>query len=169
MFSEGDLYFRTGDLMKRDAQGYFYFIDRVGDTFRWKSENVSTNEVAEVFGTHEKVVQANVYGVEVADYSGKAGMVALVAEEGLDLNALHAHVHKELPHYARPLFLRLSKETQDENTTGTFKLKKTDLVKQGWDPELIADPVFFDDPDQDGYVPLTAEMRAQILSGEKRV
>ena len=169
VFSEGDLYFRTGDLMKRDAQGYFYFIDRVGDTFRWKSENVSTNEVAEVFGTHEKVVQANVYGVEVADYSGKAGMVALVAEEGLDLNALHAHVHKELPHYARPLFLRLSKETQDENTTGTFKLKKTDLVKQGWDPELIADPVYFDDPDQDGYVPLTAEMRAQILSGEKRV
>ena len=155
--------------MKRDAQGYFYFIDRVGDTFRWKSENVSTNEVAEVFGTHEKVVQANVYGVEVADYSGKAGMVALVGEDGLDLEALHAHVHKELPHFARPLFLRLSKEAQDENTTGTFKLKKTDLVKQGWDPELIAEPVYFDDPDANAYVPLTQDLRAQILSGEKRV
>ena len=170
VFKAGDTYFRTGDLMKRDKQGYFYFIDRIGDTFRWRSENVSTNEVSEALGVHAGVVQANVYGVPVGDYSGKAGMAALVVEEsGVDLSALHAHVHKELPHYARPLFLRIHTETPDEHTTGTFKLKKTDLVKEGWDPESVSDPMYFDDPESGGYVELTAHTRAAILSGEVRV
>jgi len=169
VFKKDDIYFRTGDLMKRDAQGYFYFMDRVGDTFRWKSENVSTNEVAEVFGAHSKIVQTNVYGVEVGDYSGKAGMAALVVEDGFELESLHALVHQELPAYARPLFIRIHAETPDEHTTGTFKLKKTDLVKQGWDPEVISDPVFMDDAEAGAYVPLTKELREQVLSGEKRV
>ncbi|MEO1039838.1 MAG: long-chain-acyl-CoA synthetase [Pseudomonadota bacterium] len=169
VFAKGDVYFRTGDLMKRDELGYFYFIDRIGDTFRWKSENVSTNEVAEVLGVHEGVVQANVYGVEVADYSGKAGMAALIVNDAFDLEALHAHVHVELPHYARPLFLRLHAETPEEHTTGTFKLKKTDLVREGWDPEKIADTVYVDHPGEGAYVPLTAELRAAILSGELRI
>ncbi len=170
VFTEGDVYFRTGDLMKRDKLGYFYFVDRIGDTFRWKSENVSTNEVAEALGVFEGVVQANVYGVEVGDYSGKAGMAALIVEEGgIDLAALRAHVHAELPHYARPLFLRLHTETPEEHTTGTFKLKKTDLVKQGWDPAHVDEPLYFDDEDAGAYVELTPELRAAILSGEKRV
>jgi fatty-acyl-CoA synthase len=169
VFEEGDVYFRTGDLMKRDAQGYFYFVDRIGDTFRWKSENVSTNEVAEALGVFEAVIQANVYGVEVADYSGKAGMAALIVDEGFDLQALRAHVHRELPHYARPLFLRLHTEAPSEHTTGTFKLKKTDLVKEGWDPQKVGEPLYFDDPDTGAYVPMTDALRAQILSGEKRV
>jgi len=169
VFKPGDMYFRTGDLMKRDAQGYFYFIDRVGDTFRWKSENVSTNEVAEVFGAHEHIIQANIYGVPVGDYSGKAGMAALMVEDGFDLESLHALVHQELPHYARPLFIRIHTETPEAHTTGTFKLKKTDLVKQGWDPEAIEDPVYMDDPEAGAYVPLTPELRAKVLSGEKRV
>jgi len=169
VFSDGDMYFRTGDLMKRDALGYYYFVDRVGDTYRWKSENVSTNEVAEVLGVHPHVIQANVYGVEVADHSGKAGMAALIIEDGFDLDALHAHVHRELPHYARPLFIRLHREEPAEHTTGTFKLKKNDLVKEGWDPETITDPLYFDDPDASAYVKLTSELRRQIESGEKRV
>ena len=170
VFKKGDVYFRTGDLMKRDKQGYFYFVDRIGDTFRWKSENVSTNEVAEALGVHPGILQANVYGVPVGDYSGKAGMAALMVEEGgLDLKALHAHVHNELPHYARPLFLRIHAELPDEHTTGTFKLKKTDLVKEGWDPEAVADKLYLDDPDTKAYVELTPEIRAAILSGEKRV
>jgi fatty-acyl-CoA synthase len=141
VFKKGDVYFRTGDLMKRDKLGYFYFVDRIGDTFRWKSENVSTNEVAEALGVHPGVIQANVYGVPVGDYSGKAGMAALMIEgDEIDLAALHAHVHKELPHYARPLFLRIHTETPDEHTTGTFKLKKTDLVREGWDPASVTDP-----------------------------
>jgi fatty-acyl-CoA synthase len=170
VFADGDVYFRTGDLMKRDAQGYFYFVDRIGDTFRWKSENVSTNEVAEALGVFKGVIQANIYGVEVGDYSGKAGMAALIVDTAvLDLKALRAHVHRELPHFARPLFLRLHTEAPSEHTTGTFKLKKTDLVKQGWDPEKVSEPLYLDDADTGTYVELTAELRAKILSGEKRV
>jgi len=169
VFTKGDVYFRTGDLMKRDKLGYFYFVDRIGDTFRWKSENVSTNEVAEALGVHPGVIQANVYGVEVGDYSGKAGMAALIVDKDFDLQALRAHVHQELPHYARPLFLRLHTEAPSEHTTGTFKLKKTDLVKQGWDPEAVDEPLYFDDDEAGAYVELTPEIRAAILSGEKRV
>lgn len=169
VFAEGDRYFRTGDLMKADKLGYYYFIDRIGDTFRWKAENVSTNEVAEVLGVHPNVVQANVYGVEVEGYPGRAGMAALIVADGFDLDALHAHVHRELAAYARPLFIRLHKETPDMHTTGTFKLKKADLVKEGWDPQAITDPVYVDDSEAGRYVPLTAEIRQQIESGERRV
>lgn len=169
VFAQGDRYFRTGDLMKADAQGYYYFIDRIGDTFRWKSENVSTNEVAEVMGVHPHVIQANVYGVEVEGYPGRAGMAALIVADGFDLDALHAHVQRELAAYARPLFIRLHKETPEVHTTGTFKLKKADLVKEGWDPAAISDPVYFDDAEAGRYVPLTAEIRADIVSGKRRV
>lgn len=169
VFKQGDLYFRTGDLMKRDAQGYFYFIDRVGDTFRWKSENVSTSEVAEIMGMAPGIVQANIYGVPVADYPGKAGMAALVVNKDFDLATVHAHVTKELPAYARPLFLRLHQEDPSEHTTGTFKLKKTDLVAEGWDPSKLSEPLYIDHPEQKAYVPLTAEIRAAIESGALRV
>lgn len=169
VFAEGDVYFRTGDLMKRDKLGYYYFVDRIGDTFRWKSENVSTNEVAEALGVHRGVIQANVYGVEVGDYSGKAGMAALIVDKNFDLQALREHIHSELPHYARPLFLRIHTEAPSEHTTGTFKLKKTDLVKQGWDPAAVDEPLYFDDDEAGAYVDLTPEIRAAILSGEKRV
>lgn len=169
VFKKGDLYFRTGDLMKRDKQGYFYFIDRVGDTFRWKSENVSTSEVAEIMGMAKGIVQANIYGVPVADYPGKAGMAALVVNKDFDLATVHAHVIKELPAYARPLFVRIHQEDPSEHTTGTFKLKKTDLVAEGWDPSKISEPLYIDHPEQKAYVPLTAEIRAAIESGELRV
>ncbi|MCC5995915.1 MAG: long-chain-acyl-CoA synthetase [Oceanicaulis sp.] len=169
VFAEGDRYFRTGDLMKADSQGYYYFIDRIGDTFRWRAENVSTNEVAEVLGMHPHVVQANVYGVEVEGYPGRAGMAALIVSDGFDLQALRAHVHRELAAYARPLFIRLHKETPEMHTTGTFKLKKTDLVKEGWDPEKITDPVYFDDAEAGAYVELTPAIRAEIESGKRRV
>jgi len=169
VFAEGDVYFRTGDLLKQDELGYFYFVDRVGDTFRWKSENVSTNEVAEVFGVCPGVVQANIYGVPVADYSGKAGMAALIVDDAFDLEAMHAHIHAELPVYARPLFLRIYREDPAEHTTGTFKLRKVDLVRQGFDPGQIEDPVYFDDPRASGYVPLTADIVSGVNSGEIRV
>ena len=93
------------------------------------------------------VVQANVYGVEVGDYSGKAGMAALVVNERFDLERLHGLVHRELPHYARPLFLRIHQEDPSAHTTGTFKMKKTDLVAQGFDPAKIDEPLYLDDPD----------------------
>ena len=166
VFEPGDAWFRTGDLMTRDELGYYYFVDRVGDTFRWKSENVATGEVAEAFA-FDGIEQANVYGVEVKGHSGRAGMAALVtAGKQLDLEALHAHVHANLPAYARPLFLRLQEQT---DTTGTFKFRKVDLVKQGFDPAKIEDPIYFDHPGEGRYVPLTEALRDAIESGELRV
>ena len=166
VYEEGDAWFRTGDLMTRDRHGYYYFVDRVGDTYRWKSENVATGEVAEAF-SFDGIEQANVYGVEVEGHSGRAGMAALVLSgDDLDFDALHAHVHGELPHYARPLFLRLQRQT---DTTGTFKFRKVDLVKEGFDPSKIDDTILFDHPGEGRYVELTPELYEQIQSGALRV
>jgi fatty-acyl-CoA synthase len=162
VFERGDMWFRTGDLLKRDAEGYFFFVDRIGDTFRWKGENVSTNEVAEVLSTAPGVLDANVYGVTVANLDGRAGMVAMVAGPDLDLPALHAHVARNLPPYARPMFLRMMPEVE---VTGTFKYRKVDLVKQGFDPAVIPEPIYFDHPVQNAYVALTPEVFADIMAG----
>lgn len=132
---KGDAYFRTGDIMSRDAQGRTYFNDRIGDTFRWKSENVSTNEVSEALGHHEKVQEANVYGVELPHHDGRAGCVAIVLSEQPSerlMQDLAKHVHARLPRFAVPLFLRLAKEMQ---ITGTNKQQKHVVRAQGVDPE----------------------------------
>jgi len=92
VFKKGDAWFRTGDLMNRDAHGYYYFIDRVGDTYRWKAENVATGEVAAVLSNFGGITQANVYGVQVPGYDGRAGMASLVAEELPDMAALKTHI-----------------------------------------------------------------------------
>lgn len=166
VFRRGDAWFRTGDLLRQDAEGYFYFVDRVGDTFRWKSENVSTSEVQERLSEVTGVKEANVYGVEVPGADGRAGMAAIVAGEGFDMTALAAHVKASLPPYARPVFVRLQPEIE---TTGTFKYRKSDLVAQGFDPTKVeGDPLFVWDGEQ-GYIPLTAEVHARILAGEMRL
>ena len=164
VFKPGDAWFRSGDLLRRDEHDYFYFVDRIGDTFRWKAENVATNEVAGVISGFEGVTQANVYGVEVPGYDGRAGMAAIVAEGKLDLPRLRAHVEANLPHYARPVFLRLSRESE---TTSTFKFKKTNLVKAGFDPANVHDPMYV--LTGGSYQPLDAEMHASIVSGETRL
>jgi len=166
VFKPGDAWFRTGDLMTRDRLGYYYFVDRVGDTYRWKSENVSTGEVAEALN-FDGIEQANVYGVEVHGHAGRAGMAALVAGPHMvDLDALHEHIHNALPAFARPLFLRLQQKT---DTTGTFKLRKVELVKEGFDPDRIEDPLYFDHPVIGKYVRLTRELYDQIVEGRLRV
>ena len=111
-FVKGDKWFRSGDLLRRDENGFFFFVDRIGDTFRWKGENVSTNEVAEVVAAVEGIQEANVYGVEIPGKDGRAGMAAIVMLPGkkVDLKALGAHVAKQLPSYAVPIFLRLLPE-----------------------------------------------------------
>jgi fatty-acyl-CoA synthase len=152
--------------MRRDARGNFYFVDRVGDTFRWKGENVSTSEVAEAISAFPGIGEANVYGVTVPGTEGRVGMVALVPQGTPDLAALRAHVHARLSPYARPAFLRLQGAIE---ATSTFKQRKIALVREGYDPAAVADPLYFDDPAQGAYVPLDAALHARILAGEIRL
>ena len=159
VLKKGDAWFRTGDLLWRDELGYYFFSDRMGDTYRWKAENVSTGEVAAALTAFDGVHQANVYGVAVPGYDGKAGMASMVADKGLDLSALRKHVHDALPPYARPLFLRISSETE---TTSTFKYKKTNLVKAGFDPALVKDALYFDDPETGTYKKLSQPIFKKI-------
>ena len=166
VFKKGDRWFRTGDLMKRDMDGYFYFMDRVGDTYRWKAENVATGEVAAVLSQYQGVTQANVYGVDVPGYDGRAGMASLVCETPPDLQALKTLLNNELPHYARPVFLRLSNES---DTTSTFKFKKTNLVKAGFNPANISDPVYFANPTSDSYELVTPQIYTMLIEGAIRL
>ena len=164
-FAKGDLWFRTGDLMRRDSYGYFYFVDRIGDTFRWKGENVSTGEVGEVLAAVPGILEANVYGVAVPGVDGRAGMASLVVNADFNLSNLPQRL-KALAPYARPIFLRLSPRIE---VTGTFKQRKVDLVRQGFDPTAIADPLYFLEPASGNYEPLTPERYGEILSGRIRL
>jgi fatty-acyl-CoA synthase len=167
VFTKGDAWFRTGDLMRQDKDGYFYFVDRIGDTYRWKGENVSTNEVGDVIAQFPGVLEANVYGVKVPGHDGRAGMAALRLAPGVDLAALHAYVARELPAFARPLFLRLQPEIE---TTATFKYRKVDLVNAGFDPAATGgEPVLFDHPVEGRYVPINSELLAAIGEGRIRL
>lgn len=164
-FVKGDAYFDTGDLLRRDARGNLYFVDRVGDTFRWKGENVSTTEVQEQLSLWGPAAEVNVYGVQVPGAEGRAGMAAIVLADGerFDGAALAAHVRERLPVYARPLFVRLPRAL---DTTGTFKMKKTDLQKEGFDPSASGDPVYLLHPERGEYVPVDAEVHRRIHAGE---
>jgi fatty-acyl-CoA synthase len=139
VFAPGDRWFRTGDLMRRDAAGFYYFVDRLGDTFRWKGENVSTAEVEAVLSAAPGVLEAVVYGVEVPGAEGRAGMAALVVGAGFSLEQLRAHAHAGLAPFARPLFVRLCAAIE---TTGTFKPRRAALAREGAD----APQTWFDDP-----------------------
>jgi fatty-acyl-CoA synthase len=166
VLQKGDLWFRTGDLMRKDARGYFYFVDRIGDTFRWKGENVSTSEVEEAIGAFDGALEANVYGVAVPGREGRAGMAALVVKPDFDLKAFHDHLAKRLPDYARPVFMRIRHAIE---VTTTFKQKKLDLVKQGFDPAAISDPIYFNDHAGNAFVHLDAALYQQICSGQVRL
>jgi fatty-acyl-CoA synthase len=166
VFVAGDAWFRTGDLMRKDESGFFYFVDRIGDTFRWKGENVSTTEVAATVCAHLGVVEAVVYGVTIPGTEGRAGMVAAVVREVFDLNAFRQHLVERLPDYARPLFLRVLAKIE---ATGTFKPKKQDLVLESYDPSVTADAIYLDDPLQRGFVKVDAELYESIQCGNVRL
>jgi fatty-acyl-CoA synthase len=166
VFEKGDAWFRTGDLMRKDKNGYFYFVDRIGDTFRWKGENVSTTEVEEAIGRFGGIAEANVYGVAVPGREGRAGMAALVAGDNLNLTALHEYLARQLPEYARPVFLRIR---EDNDVTTTFKQKKVDLVKDGFDPSRTGDPIYFSDPQRKAFVRLDGGLFADINAGRIRL
>jgi fatty-acyl-CoA synthase len=161
----GDRWFATGDLMRMDADGYFYFVDRIGDTFRWKGENVSTSEVAERLQAAPGVLEASVYGVAVAGADGRAGMAGLVVGPAFDIKAFGALAARDLPPYAQPLFVRILPALE---TTGTFKPRKMDLVAEGYDPGEIKDPLFWRDPKR-GYVKLTRGLHQKLADGQIKV
>jgi fatty-acyl-CoA synthase len=166
VFEKGDSWFRTGDLMRKDADGYFYFVDRIGDTFRWKGENVSTTEVEEVIGRFPGIEETNVYGVRIPGHDGRAGMAAIVTRGSLDLAGLRTHLATSLPDYARPLFLRIRAEM---DVTSTFKQKKVDFVAQAFDPGVTTDPIYFDDAAQAAFVRVDAALYERLREGSIRL
>lgn len=166
VFEKGDRWFRTGDLMRKDALGYFTFVDRVGDTFRWKGENVATSEVSEAITVFPGVREANIYGVSVPGAEGRAGMAALALDEDFDMDGFYRHVTERIPAYARPVFLRVQPRIE---TTSTFKQRKLDLVKQGFDPDMTADPIYFLQPGKSGYERLGSALYNEICQGKIRL
>jgi fatty-acyl-CoA synthase len=164
VFEPGDAWFRTGDLMRRDARGFYYFVDRVGDTFRWKGENVATSEVEQAIAEFAGVREATVYGVSLPKSDGRAGMAAIVAN--VDLAALHRHLVERLPAYARPLFLRIIGAIE---VTATFKHKKAELVRAGFDPSATDDAIYFNDAERGAFVQIDKPLFEGIRAGRVRV
>jgi len=164
MSGKGDLCFRSGDILVSDELGYLYFKDRKGDTFRWKGENVSTTEVESVVSKAGGLVDCVVYGVEVGNSDGRAGMAAVAGE--IDLEHLAKEVVKQLPSYARPVFLRLASSL---DITGTYKLKKRELQSEGSDPSKISDPLFLLHPKTRTYVPLDSTLYKDLEEGKIRL
>ncbi len=166
VFEPEDAWFRTGDLMRTDERGYFYFVDRIGDTYRWKGENVSSSEVSQAICGRPGIRHAVVYGVSVPGTDGRAGMAALVADDGVDLEALRTHLIDRLPEYAVPLFVRMRSAI---DTTATFKYSKSAFVRDGYDPRSIADALYFNDPERRTFVRLDSRLYDRIQTGQIRL
>ncbi|KAH7414152.1 long-chain fatty acid transporter-like protein [Phaeosphaeria sp. MPI-PUGE-AT-0046c] len=157
VFKKGDMWFKSGDMMRQDSDGRVFFVDRLGDTFRWKSENVSTNEVADMIGKYPQIAETNVYGVSVPGYDGRAGAASIVMADGVtestfDFQRLAAHARAVLPGYAIPLFLRVTPALE---YTGTLKIQKGRLKREGVDPDLVTgeDKLYWLPPASDRYLP----------------
>uniref|UniRef100_A0A4X1SS52 long-chain-fatty-acid--CoA ligase n=2 Tax=Sus scrofa TaxID=9823 RepID=A0A4X1SS52_PIG len=157
VFKKGDVYFNSGDLLMIDHENFIYFHDRVGDTFRWKGENVATTEVADVVGMVDFVQEVNVYGVSVPGHEGRIGMASIKMKENheFDGKKLFKHVADYLPNYARPRFLRIQDTIE---ITGTFKHRKVTLVEEGFNPAVIKDALYFLDDKAETYVPMTEDI-----------
>ncbi|KAM4615137.1 long-chain fatty acid transport protein 6 [Polymixia lowei] len=168
VFEEGDVYFNTGDLLLHDSRDFLYFRDRIGDTFRWKGENVATTEVSEILGCLDFLQEVNVYGVTIPGYEGRAGMAAIVLKQDhkLDGPKLYNHLATRLPAYAWPWFLRIQTSL---DMTETFKQQKGKLVQEGFSPELVQEPLYFLDLSQKDYIPLTPYLYDDIISGKIRL
>jgi fatty-acyl-CoA synthase len=168
LFAPGDAWFRSGDLLRRDREGYYYFLDRIGDTFRWKGENVATMEVADCLNAAPGVSETNVFGVAVPGEDGRAGMAAVVLRDGaaFDAPGFFAHAERHLPRYAMPAFVRL---VGAMDVTGTLKQRKRAFADDGFDPAVVHDPLFVRDAAARTYVPLTPERAAALRNGTLRL
>ncbi|KAI9991351.1 hypothetical protein PInf_019032 [Phytophthora infestans] len=165
VFKKGDTYFRTGDLFKEDERHCWHFVDRVGDTFRWKGENVATNEVAEAVSKFSGLSEICIYGVQVPGNEGRACMAAMVFdEESFDLKEFARFVKQQLPSYAMPLFIR---KLETMSVTGTMKQEKAKLRKEGMDPSKIADRLWVFNRSKDIYEPLTSETYHHVVTNSR--
>ncbi len=167
VFKKGDRYFNSGDLFKLHKNDYVSFVDRLGDTFKWKGEVVATNEVSDILSRFGAFEDCNVYGVSVKNTEGRAGMAALTLLPGktLDIKGFSKYVADNLPVYARPYFVRLRKE---KDATTSFKQVKSHLQKDGFDPGIIKDPLYFFDPTKEKYMKLTSKVYSDIQKGVYR-
>lgn len=158
---DNDAYWRSGDLLRYDDDGYYYFVDRIGDTFRWKSENVSTQEVATELADFQGAETINVYGVQVPNHEGRAGMAAIVMQrsEAFDPKAFFQLTEARLPRYAAPQFVRVCEAA---DITTTFKLRKVDLQRQGYSPEMCQDPLYIRNEANATYEPYSIEVLAAV-------
>ncbi|MCJ8733016.1 hypothetical protein PDJAM_G00218000 [Pangasius djambal] len=168
VFEQGDVYFNTGDLMKVDQDGFLYFQDRIGDTFRWKGENVATTEVADILIMVDFIEEANVYGVKVPGHEGRIGMAAITLKEGrsFDSSVVYKHIESYLPTYARPRFIRIQEML---DTTGTYKQIKMKLSEEGFNPKAVQDKMYFLDDKKKTYVPMTEDIFSSISNGHLRL
>ncbi|HEX4975397.1 MAG TPA: long-chain-acyl-CoA synthetase [Pseudomonadales bacterium] len=167
VFKKGDAWFNTGDMLRNIGCSHYQFVDRLGDTFRWKGENVSTTQVENIIGCRPDIAGCAVYGVEIPHTNGKAGMATLTpqANQNIDFNALLSHMQADLPAYALPVFLRIKTEI---DVTGTFKYKKAELKKEGFDPSQTSEPLYVLLPGEKQYRPLTADIKNDIDAGKYR-
>jgi fatty-acyl-CoA synthase len=166
VFERGDAWYRSGDLMRMDQTGFYYFIDRIGDTYRWKGENVATSEVTAAITAFPGIIEANVYGVQIPGTEGAAGMAAIVVKGKLDFAKLRRHLASRLPNYALPLFLRV---TDQIAATATFKYVNTDLKRAGYDPAATTDAIHFDHPDEHAFIRLDQVLFDRIQAGKIRL
>lgn len=164
VFKKGDCYFISGDLMKLHPKKYVSFVDRLGDTFKWKGEVVATNEVADIINRFGSIEDSNVYGVEVPGMEGRAGMAALTLLPGkkIDWASFADYVIENLPQYARPQFIRIRKE---KDSTSSFKQIKIELQKDGFNPDKIKDQLYFLNPEKKKYVKITKKIFEEIEKG----
>jgi fatty-acyl-CoA synthase/citronellyl-CoA synthetase len=166
VFNEGDEWFNTGDLIRDLGNNHAQFVDRLGDTFRWKGHNVSTVEVEKVINSFEQVLFSTVYGVQIPDTDGRAGMAAIVPNttiEEFNLKQLVDIFRQNLPTYAIPIFLRFKSKL---SITVTFKFKKVKLKKEAFEIEPINDPLYVILPGESDYIPLTKDIYKNIISGQ---
>lgn len=166
---KGQDWFRSGDLIMVDGRSYIHFVDRIGDTFRWKGENVSTTEVSLAVARDAALEEVNVVGVEVPGKDGRACLAAVTLKPGvaeLDLEGLLQTARAHLPAYAVPVFVRLLPQ---QETTGTFKHMKAKYRAEGIDVAKVQDPMYWLDPEARSYRPYDARAYEKIVSGEAKL
>jgi acyl-CoA synthetase (AMP-forming)/AMP-acid ligase II len=168
VFEEGDAYFITGDLLQLHDDMWLSFADRFGDTFRWKGENVSTQEIENILDSHDSILMSAVFGVEIPYYVGKAGMAAIIfnPEVGFKPDEISLFVTKVLPKYSIPVFIRIQQELE---VTGSKKLRKSNLRKEGYNLNTVKEPIYFWDSLKKKYIQFDNSIYQEIIKGKLRI